>query len=199
LLRFFIFRLKIKIFSFFFSPRKFRCGSWKTSVHYYAPLVRCRFRLRGEKQDSYHFSSIFPFGTYFPVVSGRRGGQVTRRRELLLFTSLAIRDERTDGRMGRTNVRRQLIHESRLLSYFHRRRKFNVLSSTTARRYTFRTTAAWLRIALFSLTPRVPPDLHSRWPRSFRGRRVRQPKKSLSSPIGSIIGNGVHCERKCNS
>jgi len=70
-----------------------------------------------EGQDSYHFLSIFPFDIYFPGDENK--WQVIARCKLLLFTLLAIHGERTDGRKGWRNVRRQLIHESRLLSYFH--------------------------------------------------------------------------------
>jgi len=87
-------------------------------------------------------------------------------------------------------LRQRLIHESRLLSYFHRRRKFNALSSVSSP----------LHLSLQPASLRSDRSIFADAARSAgltlgltsfaaRGRSEREPEESVSPSMGSMIEN----------
>lgn len=149
-------------------PRKFRCKSQKTSTitRYVTFAVATR---RNKILIVSHRSS---FSAH--IFQGMERWQVTAWYKLL---PLATYGEQTDGQNGRTCV------DSSSMSHGFCHISIDVESSMYSPRPLLVVTPfvqPRLRIALFSLTRRVPLDLHSRWPRSSRERRIRKQKKSVS-------------------
>lgn len=150
-----------------------------------------RFRRRGEEESSYRSSSICLLSVHIfqqcgqPKGAGgksRGGGRSIVVARMVRVASIHVTPvtcgEQTYVR-EHTRVRQRLIHESRLLSYFHRRRKFNALSTRHSRRYTFRiATAQASDRSIFANTARSTRT-YTREPTSFAPRgNVREPARS---------------------
>jgi len=132
------------------------------------------------------FLSIFSFRYIFFRRIRRDGRNRTMPVAFIHFTGDL---QRTNRQTDETNGRQTCV-DSSSMSHGFCHISIDVESSTYPPRPLLAVTPfvqLRLQIALFSLTQRVPLDLHSWWPRSFHRRRVCKPRKSVSPSLRSIV------------